>query len=68
MLSFFYCIDKREIYLSLDFLIEYSRFTMFQVYSKVIQLYIYILYIYILFQIIFLYRLLQNNEYSCLYY
>ena len=33
------------------FILKYSRFTMFQVYSKVIQLYIYIF-----FQIIFYYK------------
>ena len=38
---------------------------MFQVYSKVIQLYIYI---YIIFQILFHYRLLQDSEYSSLCY
>ena len=38
---------------------------MFQVYSKVIQLYIYV---YILFQILFHYKLLQVMEYSSLYY
>ena len=37
----------------------------FQVYSKVIQLYIYI---YIYFQILFHYRLLQDIEYSSLCY
>ena len=38
---------------------------MFQVYSKVIQLYIYIC---ILFQVLFHYRLLQDIEYSSLCY
>ena len=44
---------------------------MFQVYSKVIQLYIYMcvyICIYILFQIIFHYRLLKDIEYSSLCY
>ena len=43
---------------------------MFQVYSKVIQLYIqlYMIYILILFQILFHYRLLQDIEYSSLCY
>ena len=40
---------------------------MFQVSSKVIQLYIYV-YMYILFQILFQYRLLQDTEYSSLCY
>ena len=38
---------------------------MFQVHSKVIQLYIYT---YIVFEIIFHYRLLQYIDYSCLCY
>ena len=38
---------------------------MFQVHSKVIQLYIYV-YVYILFQILFHYKLLQDIEYSSL--
>ena len=57
---------EAQIYLSWK--AEKSWFTMlrwFQVYRKVIQLYIYV-YIYILFQIIFFYRLLQNIEYSSL--
>ena len=40
-------------------------------YSKVIHMYVYIythIYIYTLFQILFPYRLLQNIEYSSLYY
>ena len=42
---------------------------MFQVYSKVIQLYTHIhvyvyIYVYILFQILFHFRLLQDTEYS----
>ena len=48
--------------------LKYSYFTMlcqFQVYSKVIQLYIYI---YIIFQILFHYRLLQDIKYSSLCY
>ena len=47
--------------------LKYSWFTMFQLYSKVIQLYSY-KYICILFQILFHYRFLQNNEYSSLCY
>ena len=42
---------------------------MSQVYSNVIQFYIYILnYIYIIFQILFHYRLLQDIEYNSLCY
>ena len=44
------------------FLLKYNWLTVFQVHSKVIQLYIYI--VYIIFQIIFHYRLLQNIDYS----
>ena len=40
---------------------------MFQVYSKVIKLYINI-HIYFLFQILFHYKLLQDTEYSSLCY
>ena len=60
------------------FKLKHSWFTMlcyFQVYSKVIQLYIYMciyvymhVYIYILFQIVFHNRLLQDIEYSSLCY
>ena len=48
------------------FLLKYSWFTMlccFQVYSKVIKLYLYIF-----FQTFFPYKLLQNVEYSSLCY
>ena len=42
---------------------------MFLIYSKVIQIYTYIcVYIYILSQILFHYKLLQDNEYSSLCY
>ena len=54
---------------------KYNWFTMFQVYRKVIQIYIYIhiyvykcVYLYILFQSLFHYRLLQDTEYSSLCY
>ena len=42
-----------------------DNWLMFQVHCKVIQLY---MYTYIIFQIIFCYRLLQNIDYSSLYY
>ena len=48
------------------FLLKYSWFTMFQVYSKVIQLYIYNKYLYVPFQILFHYKLLQDIEYGSL--
>ena len=44
---------------------EYSWFTVFQVYSEVIQLNIYI---YILFQMLFHYRLSQDIEYCSVLY
>ena len=46
------------------YLLKHCWLTMFQVHSKVIQLYIYI---YIIFEIIFHYRLLQDINYSCLW-
>ena len=51
-------------FLNIYILLKYSWLTMFQVYSKVIQLY---MYTYIIFQIIFCYRLLQNIDYSSLH-
>ena len=52
-------------------LLKHNWFTMFQVYSKVIQFYIHIyihIHIYILFQILFHYSLLQDIEYNSLCY
>ena len=51
-----------------NFLLKYSWFTMFQVYSKVIQFYIYVKRIYIFFFSLFHYRLLQDIAYSSLCY
>ena len=53
--------------------LKHSWFTVFEVYSKVIVLYMYIhiymyVYLYILFQLLFYYRLLQDTEYSSLCY
>ena len=47
--------------LNIYILLKYSWLTMFQVHSKVIQLYIYT---YIIFKIIFHYRLLWDIDYS----
>ena len=49
---------------NVHFLLKYSWLPMFQVHSKVIQLYIYT---YIIFEIIFYYRLLQDINYSSLW-
>ena len=52
-------------YFLINILLKYSWLTMFQVHSKVIQLYIYT---YIIFKITFHYRLLQDIDYSSLCY
>ena len=56
------CIN---FFLNICILLRYSWLTVFQVHSRVIQLYIYT---YIIFEIIFHYRLLQNIDYSSLCY
>ena len=56
-----FCFPPPNIYIYS--LLKYSWLTMFQVHSKVIQLYIYI---YIIFEIIFCCRLLQHIDYSSL--
>ena len=57
----FYLLIFKKIYI----LLKYSWFTMFQVHSKVIQLY---KYTYMIFEIIFHHRLLQDIDYSSLFY
>ena len=52
-------------FINIHILLKYSRLTMFQVHSKVIQSYIHT---YIIFEIIFHYRLLQDIKYSSLCY
>ena len=59
-LKFYLFIYLKNIYI----LLKYSWLTMFQVHSKVIQLY---KYTYIIFEIIFLHRLLEDIDYDCFY-
>ena len=54
---------QQELLAFLFFLLKYNWFTMFQVYSKVIQI---CTHTYILFQIFFHYGLWQGTEYSSL--
>ena len=62
---FFFWSKKGFIFFLIYTLLKYSWLTMFQVHSKLIQLYICT---YIIFQIIFHYRLLQDTDYSSLDY
>ena len=54
-----------SFFLDIHILLKYSWFSVFQVYNKVIQLYVYT---YIIFQIIFHYRVLQDIDCSSLCY
>ena len=58
-------LTKLYIFLYIYIVLKYSWLVMCQVHSKVIQLYIYT---YIITEIIFLYKLLQDIDYSSLCY
>ena len=56
---------RPNFFLNICILLKYSWLTMFQVHSKVIQLY---KYTYIIFEILFHHKLLQDIEYSSVLY
>ena len=61
----FLFLSTKFFFLNMYILLKYSWLTMFQVHSKVIQIYIYTC---IIFEMIFHYRLLKDIDYSSLCY